>query len=146
MSNTIGQVMPRGNGERILLVEDDADLRQLTERALSGLNYIVVSAEDGPAALERLADHDARSIRFDIVFSDVVMPSGINGIDLYILMCTRYPDTPVLLASGFHNDVLRSTGMSEEDIQQMRILRKPYTRADLAGAINDVLHPGPLLV
>lgn len=142
MSQSSSNAMPQGNGELILLVEDDADLRHLTERALISLNYTVVTAEDGPAAMQALTDHDARSLTFDMVLSDIVMPAGINGIDVYILVSSRYPDTPVLLVSGFPNDVLRKTGMSEEDIQQIRVLKKPYTRAALAAAVNETLHPG----
>jgi CheY-like chemotaxis protein len=130
---------PVGAGQRILIVEDDADLRHLTRYIIDGLNYEVIVAEDGPTALEVLAALDAEGVTVDLVFSDVVMPAGMNGIDLSIAVWGRYPDTPVMLTSGYPDDVLRDAGMSDEDLRQIKVVKKPYSRRQLATAIAEAL-------
>jgi CheY-like chemotaxis protein len=127
---------PKGNGQKILVVEDDPDVRHLTQRILDGLNYEVIVADDGPMALEILAALDESGVTIDLVFSDVVMPAGMNGIDLSIAVWGRYPDTPVMLTSGFPDDVLREAGMSEEDLRHLKVVKKPYSRLQLATSID----------
>ena len=131
----------KGNSEKILVVEDDEDVRRITVRLLKGLNYDVVEANDGPAALRKLAELDESKINVDLVFSDVVMPFGMNGIDLSIAIWGKYPNTPVMLTSGYPEKVLREAGLGEEDLRQIKVIRKPYTRQTLADAIAGVLTP-----
>ncbi|MFT7686674.1 MAG: CheY-like chemotaxis protein, partial [Candidatus Azotimanducaceae bacterium] len=120
-------------------VEDDGDVRRITVRLLEGLNYDVVEANDGPAALRKLAELDEAEIKIDLVFSDVVMPFGMNGIDLSIAIWGKYPTTPVMLTSGYPEKVLREAGLGEEDLRQIKVIRKPYTRKTLSEAIASVL-------
>lgn len=129
----------KGNLEKILVVEDDGDVRRITVRLLEGLNYDVVEANDGPAALRKLAELDEAEIKIDLVFSDVVMPFGMNGIDLSIAIWGKYPTTPVMLTSGYPEKVLREAGLGEEDLRQIKVIRKPYTRKTLSEAIASVL-------
>jgi CheY-like chemotaxis protein len=130
---------PTGAGQKILVVEDDEDLCCLAGHIVTSLDYEVIVAKDGPTALEILASLDADGVTVDLVFSDVVMPAGMNGIDLSIAIWGRYPDTPVMLTSGYPDDVLREAGMSDEDLRQITVVRKPYSRQHLAIAIAEVL-------
>jgi CheY-like chemotaxis protein len=130
---------PTGAGQKILVVEDDEDLRYLAGHIITSLDYEVIVTKDGPTALEILASLDADGVTVDLVFSDVVMPAGMNGIDLSIAIWGRYPDTPVMLTSGYPDDVLREAGMNDEDLRQITVVRKPYSRQHLATAIAEVL-------
>jgi CheY-like chemotaxis protein len=132
----------KGNLEKILVVEDDDDVRRITVRLLEGLNYDVVEANDGPAALKKLAELDEAEIKVDLVFSDLVMPFGMNGIDLSIAIWGKYPTTPVMLTSGYPEKVLREAGLGEEDLRQIKVIRKPYTRRSLSEAISGALAEG----
>lgn len=134
----------KGNQQKILVVEDDEDVRRITVRLLKDLNYDVIEANDGPAALRKLAELDESDIDVDLVFSDVVMPFGMNGIDLSIAIWGKYPSTPVVLTSGYPEKVLRDAGLGEEDLRQIKVIRKPYTRQVLSEAMAGVLNPDAL--
>lgn len=128
--------------KKTLVVEDDEDVRRVTVRLLEGLNYDVVEANDGPAVLRKLAELDEDEIKVDLVFSDVVMPFGMSGIDLSIAIWGKYPTTPVMLTSGYPEKVLREAGLGEEDLRQIKVIRKPYTRKSLSETISEVLAQG----
>lgn len=133
-----GEVRP-GDHERVLVVEDDPDVRKLTVRLLSDLNYEVVEATDGPAALRKLEELDRDGLEVDVVVSDVVMPFGMSGIDLSIAIWGRYPNTPVVLTSGYPEQVLKDAGLSEEDLRDIHLIRKPFSRKTLASTLAEVL-------
>jgi CheY-like chemotaxis protein len=116
-------------GETVLLVEDNAQVRRVTARRLKNLGYTVVEAENAAGAIEQLR---ARS-GIDLVFSDVVMPGGMSGFDLARWMHENVPAIPVLLTSGFAEDVARA---GETPVSDVEILRKPYSGADLARALS----------
>jgi PAS domain S-box-containing protein len=126
---------PRASGERILLVEDNADVREVVRSQLETLGYVVSMVASGPEALAALADQD----RFDLVLSDVVMAGGMSGFDVARWVQTHAPGLRVLLASGYPDAVLRSESPDEP---QPEILRKPFSRAELAQALRRVLDPG----
>ena len=130
---------PIGSGETILLVEDDVDVRFVTCQLLMALNYNVIEAGDGPSALQKLAELDESGDFVDLVFSDIMMPSGMNGIDLSIAISGRYPDTPVMLTSGYPDKTLQEVGMTEEDHRYMHLMRKPYGRKELAFSIHKII-------
>lgn len=132
--------IPVAQGETILLVEDDGEVRQVARARLEALGYTVVEAEDGPAAVRVL--ETGRAI--DAVLSDVVMPGTMSGLDVAKWVRCQRPDVAMLLMSGYPADILEQKG----GIVETRLLRKPHTRADLARAVRDVLdggkpkHPG----
>jgi len=137
-----GNSLPMGSGEKILVVEDDPDVRYVTQHMLKALNYTVIEADDGPSALEKLRELDESGDGVDLVFSDVVMPSGMNGIDLSIAIWGRYPDTPVMLTSGYPDRVLQDAGMTEEDLLYIRLMKKPYGSKELAESIHEMITRG----
>jgi len=110
----------------VLLVEDDVEVATLVEQMLRGLGYDVVHATGANAALGALANDR----RIDLVFSDIMMPGGTNGIALAKQIRTRRPALPVLLTSGF-SEAMRG----EAEALGIPILHKPYGLNELRDAV-----------
>lgn len=123
------------NGETILVVEDDARVRRVTAERLAELGYEVLEANDGPSALELLADADG----IDLLLSDMVMPGGMNGAELADIVRASHPAIRVLLTSGYAEPDLVNRGVG----QGTRWLRKPHSMLELAAAVREVLDAGP---
>ena len=115
----------------VLLVEDDEDVRAATGAMLEELGYKVVAAGSGDAALGVLDD----GAEVDLVFTDVIMASGITGIELTRLINARRPDLPVLLTSGYTAQKLAPDAMNGD----LPLLRKPYTLNQLADALRELV-------
>jgi len=124
-------VLPQGH-ETILAVDDEKGLLELTQASLESLGYCVITASDGQEALVRLANDSS----IGLLFSDVVMPGGMNGYELAERATTIFPNLKVLLTSGYtkktvvHNGLARFTG---------NLLSKPYSQAELAQRVRAVL-------
>ena len=118
------------SGETILIVEDNPEVRAVAVARLERLGYRVVEAGTAAEAMARLKD----GLKVDAVFSDVVMPGELSGFDLARWIRTNRPALPVLLTSGFAEDVARGS-----DPEPLPVLRKPYTQAELASALGDAL-------
>ena len=121
------------SGERVLLVEDRADVRDATRARLEQLGYGVVEAESGAEAIELLR---ASNQNVNIVFSDVVMPGGMSGFDVARWVQSNKPGLKVLLTSGFSEQVASALDGALPDV---KVLRKPYSRIELARALRDAL-------
>ena len=130
-----GQSFPysvaRGN-ERILLVEDDAGVRQMTTSFLRHLGYAVVSAAD-PS--EGLAALQVPGPPFDLLLTDVVMP-GMNGRQLAEQVVAKYPETKVLYMSGYTDDIIVHHGVLDGKVS---FIGKPFTLEQLARKLREVL-------
>jgi PAS domain S-box-containing protein len=113
-------------GKRVLLVEDNDQVRQFAESLLAELGCGVVSASSGAEALELFGREPV-----DILFTDVVMP-GMSGIELAGRARALRPDLPVLLASGYSEEVVRGGAA------QYRMVSKPYGMAQLSAALGEV--------
>ncbi|HLY04752.1 MAG TPA: ATP-binding protein [Rhizomicrobium sp.] len=114
----------------ILLVEDDDEVAALAGEMLNHLGYEVTRAATAAAALGALAN--GRSV--DVVFTDVMMPGGMNGFDLALEIRRRRADLPVLLTSGYADSVAqRATA------EHIRILPKPYGLDELSDALHRVI-------
>jgi CheY-like chemotaxis protein len=123
---------PLGRHETILVVEDDALVRGYVIAQLGGLGYRTLVASDGAAALA-LVDQGAE---FDLLFTDVIMPGGINGRQLADAVAARRPGMKVLYTSGYTDDAIVHEGHLDPGVA---LLRKPYRKADLAQKIREVL-------
>jgi len=132
LPDPLDENVPTSLGETVLLVEDNEEVRQVTRGRLVELGYRVVDVESGSAALEVL--RTGRT--FDVVFSDVVMAGGISGLDLAQWICSHKPDQKVLLTSGYTDEALR---LHEPQLAGLRMLRKPYSRRDLARSLRQAL-------
>ena len=139
-SETGGQreEMPLGNGELVLVVEDDADLREATLNRLEALGYAVLEASNGQAALDLLQAGEP----VDLVFSDIVMPGEVSGFDLEEMVRIRYPGMAVLLTTGHISKPRKGRA---KGIRRAELLKKPYSLTVLAQAIERALSSGRLL-
>lgn len=126
------EAVPASAGECVLLVEDNADVRQVTRTRLEHLGYTVFEAASGPDAVEILSSGPV----VDIIFSDVVMPGGMSGFDVCRWVRMHRPQTRLLLASGFADKALEQQEVPVADVE---ILRKPYGRGELARAMRRAL-------
>jgi CheY-like chemotaxis protein len=117
----------RGEG-RVLVVEDDADVAEVTASLVEHLGYRVLRARSGAEALRLLDAGEA----VDLVFSDVVMPGGMDGTALAAEIRARFPRLPVLLTSGF------SEALHTVD-PRFTLLRKPFEVAELERALRQAL-------
>lgn len=116
----------------ILMVEDDDSVSAMVGEMLSDLGYDVIRAESAKEALSKLAN-DPSAV--DILFSDIIMPGGMSGIDLAREVQRRRPELPILLTTGYG-------GHADLDAHDFPVLRKPYDREQLAAALARVAAQG----
>jgi len=117
-----------GNGEVVLVVEDEERLRHVTAQMLRHLGYRVIEADRAAAALEILT---AQPI--DVVFSDITMPGESDGVGLAAHILQHWPTTKVILTSGFPEAQIIGT-LSDAISERVFTLKKPYRRVELAQA------------
>jgi signal transduction histidine kinase len=127
-----GQVLPRGEAQHILLVEDNNELREAVAGSLESLGYRVSVASSGEEALEQVERLDSS---FELLITDVVMP-GINGRELFEQLCERDAALEVLFISGYTDDVVLRHGIEQGEF---RFLQKPFSIRDLALLVADIL-------
>jgi CheY-like chemotaxis protein len=123
---------PLSQGERVLVVEDDPDVRKLTVDMLADLGYDTVEAADGQAAIEVLK----RADEIDLLFTDVVLPGGMSGIQIAEEAIEQFPGIKILLTSGYAETVLDQHGPVDENIQ---LITKPFRKATLAQTVRAIL-------
>lgn len=124
------RALPNGD-ETVLVVEDDPLVRRYVCQQIADLGYAVVECADAAAALDVLR----RGERIDLLFSDILMPGGMDGIALAAEARRLCPDLRVLLTTG---DAQGSTERAV-DLAGEEMLAKPYRREDLADALRTVL-------
>jgi DNA-binding NtrC family response regulator len=127
------QALARGRGQRVLVVEDQADLRGSVQQVLSEAGYVVTSG-----SAEDLLDKDVEdnTPRPDLLLTDVVMP-GASGPELADMIIQRWPEVRVLYMSGYTDGMLADHGV---DLDQIQLLRKPFATDELLRAVADSLH------
>jgi len=126
---------PRGRGEVILAVEDDADVRRFTVQLLRDLGYTVLEAADGREALRALDLHP--EIR--LLFTDVGLPGGMNGRQLADKAKRGRPDLKVLFTSGYARNAMVHHGRLDPGVE---LIGKPFTFPALAAKIRAMLDAG----
>ena len=123
--------LPTGT-ETILVVDDEIELLKLAEIYLNQLGYKVYTAENAQQALKVFNEHND----IECLFSDVVMPGGINGYELAEKLTKIKPQLKVLLTSGFTSKAVAENGQAR--FSQM-LLNKPYRKIELAQRIRAIL-------
>jgi CheY-like chemotaxis protein len=118
--------------EVILLVEDNAPVREFAKTQLLHLGYQVLEAANGKDALAILREH----LEIELLFTDVVMPGGLNGRELAHEARRLYPMLKVLFCSGYAESAILHLGLLDENVQ---LLNKPYSRLQLARRIRGML-------
>ena len=125
------------SGEAVILaVDDNPDVRATVVVQLRGLGYRVREADSAHSALEILESTD----RIDLLFTDIIMPGGLNGKELATKARIKRPDLRVLFTSGFPGT---STGPGTRFDEGDVLLSKPYRKRDLAKAVEEVLTAQP---
>jgi PAS domain S-box-containing protein len=125
------QAIP-GGSERILVVEDNEDILEVTSAMLTTFGYRVLCARNGAEAIQMLQSGQ----EFDLLFSDVVMPNGMNGVELAGEARRLSKGIKILLTSGYAGDVLQR----HQAVDEFPIIDKPYRLADLARRLRSSLH------
>jgi signal transduction histidine kinase len=123
------EVTPTGH-ETVLVVEDNAEVLELAVATISDLGYRVLTAADGPSALKIVQGDEP----IDLLFSDIVMPGGMNGFELINRARVIRQDLKSLVTSGYAN--VHRPGADRPDVP---LLLKPYRRGDLAQSIRMAL-------
>jgi len=113
-------------------VEDNAPVREFAKTQLLYLGYRVLEAANGKDALAILREHP----EIDLLFTDVVMPGGLNGRELAQEARKLYPALEVLFCSGYAESAVLHLGLLNEHVQ---LLNKPYSRLQLARRIRGML-------
>lgn len=123
--------LPRGNGETVLVVDDEANLVEIAEAYLQDLGYATVAAADPREALRII---EARA-DIDLLFTDMVMPHGIDGFALERKLRELGRPARVLFTSGFTDQIYAEGGAR----LQAQLLGKPYSKAELARRVRQTL-------
>ena len=111
----------------VLVVDDSADVAEVTSSLFEHLGYDTVYQDSADAALKLLAN----GTKVDLVFSDIVMPGTIDGVGLASEIRSRYPSLPVILTTGYSD-------AAQAAPSDLKILRKPFDTDALRSFIQDV--------
>lgn len=117
-------------GQTILLVEDSDDVRALASEQLAAIGYKVISAASGEEALLKL-----ENIKVDLLFTDMVMPGGMSGLELVEKFNEWHPETPVLMTTGYNEDLVADIPRGT----RLDVIGKPYRREELADRVRTAL-------
>jgi CheY-like chemotaxis protein len=122
-----------GGRETVLLVEDEKAVRMMASLCLRKFGYRVLEAADG---LEAIAVWDRHGPEIDLLFSDMVMPNGMTGLDLAERFKQGKPELKVIVTSGYSVDLRRTAGSAAPGFMY---LAKPYEMKNLAAAVRACL-------
>lgn len=120
----------RGGHERVLLVEDDPDIRRYLKWVLARWGYQVQTAENGDKALDLWR---TAATNFDLLLTDMIMPGGLNGLELAGRLRKERPNLKVIHMSGYHPEVAGKSQVPG------RFLQKPFSAETLNRAMRDCL-------
>jgi CheY-like chemotaxis protein len=122
----------RGRGETVLLVEDEEQVRHLTERILTDHGYSVIAACGGPEAIQTCSE---RVDDVDLLLTDVIMPQ-MSGSELAERLRGERPDLAVLYMSGYTGDTIARQRVLPEDVA---LVEKPFSQTSLLHSIDEAL-------
>jgi CheY-like chemotaxis protein len=118
--------------ETVLAVDDEQDILDNVAAMLRDLGYRVLTADSAGAALAMLDGQE----RIDLLFTDVIMPGAVSATELAECACRAHPGIRVLFTSGYTDNAVIHNGRLDEGV---KLLSKPYGRAELASAVRAVL-------
>jgi CheY-like chemotaxis protein len=122
--------MEKGTGEAILVVEDNPAVRRVVLRQLNELGYRTLESSGAREALDILGREQVH-----LMFTDIVMAGGIDGVELGRIAIDRWPALKVVLTSGFPQARLDDS----DTLKCLWLLSKPYSQAELAAMLRAVL-------
>ena len=126
-----------GAGQKVLVIEDDSDVREITTASLEKLGYQVIDGDDGSGVMD-ISDDNLQNV--DLLLSDVVLPGGMNGADIAARLKEKNQDLKVLLITGYADQNILHSAMSEK---QFDLLQKPFEFHELARKVNEILSGDP---
>ena len=126
------KVLPNGNGERILVIDDVKDQRNISSQMLQRLGYQVKTVSSGEKAIEYLKGNDA-----DLLLLDMIMDPGIDGYETYRRIVSFKPNQKAVIASGFSES---QRARDTQDLGAGMYLKKPYSLDQLANAVHGELN------
>jgi CheY-like chemotaxis protein len=118
--------------ERVLIVEDEPDLMDVAASLFTSMGYEVLTAASGQEAIDVMKQSGV-----DILFTDVVMPNGMSGIELAIYTREHFPAIKIMLASGYPPPALRQR--HGVDLSEFAFVNKPYRLSDLARTLRSAM-------
>jgi CheY-like chemotaxis protein len=113
---------------RVLIVEDDELVAELAAGMLAELGFEAMIAHSAKEALDRLAGGEKPKL----IFTDIIMPGGITGLELAQKVRARFPELPILLTTGYSEEAVKTHGFP--------VLQKPYELDSLVGALQTLLN------
>lgn len=116
----------------ILVVEDDDNVRSVAAHMLVDAGFEVVTARNGKTGLEQFLKHP----EIDLVFSDIVMPGGMNGIEMAKRILRKKPNAPILLATGYTEKALKD---SISKLENIMCISKPYDTNEVPKVVNSLI-------
>jgi PAS domain S-box-containing protein len=119
----------------VLVVDDEVDLLEVALAYLAEMGFTAFEAKDGASALEVLAQRSD----IDLMVTDIVMPGGMNGVELAKKALALHPDLKIIYSSGFPSEALAEKSMPLVDGP---LLRKPYQRTEFAAIVHSVMESG----
>ncbi|MCP4291433.1 MAG: response regulator [bacterium] len=122
---------------RVLIIDDEAEIRRNLTVGLTQEDYTVVACPDGLSAIHELNQARAKGLAYDFMVTDIFMPD-IDGLKILKVIKNQYPELPVLVITGFGDERLEVTALSEENTG---FLDKPFEISELVNALNE-LSPG----
>ena len=125
-----------GNGETILLVEDEQLVQKFIKQSLTFLGYQIICVNSGAEALQEMVQ---RNNEVKLVISDIVLSDDMNGFELGAELFKRFPSTRILYISGYALDALNTLKKHRVDSHDVEILEKPFTLENLALHISQRL-------
>lgn len=134
VKNNKKDLMLNRGKETLLVVDDEVAILDLARELLERMDYRVLTATNGKQALEILQQEPD----IDLLFSDVVMPGGLNGYELAEQARCKYPELRVLLTSGYTGKVMEVSNSSQSGLNT-NILNKPYSYNELATRVRAIL-------
>ena len=114
----------------VLVVDDEASVREFVERALNYAGYAVTAVDSGHAALQELGRKD-----YDLILTDIVMPD-LDGIALALKVAKQYPKTKVMIMTGYANQRERAHNL---DFLAHDVVAKPFTLEEIGQKVHKVL-------
>jgi len=133
VAHDVAEKMPRPSPARILVVDDDPDVRRVLEESLRGLGYTVVLAENGTVGLEMLGGAEA-GLMPDLLIVDYAMP-GMTGAELSKRARAMNASLPIIFASGY----AETSALERAADEKTFVLRKPFRLSELQRALSRAL-------
>jgi CheY-like chemotaxis protein len=128
-----------GGNETILVVEDEAVVRDVARLILEGCGYQIIEAANGREALDVWKRQNGK---IDLVITDMVMPEGVSGVELAEKLLAQRPDLKIIFSSGYTVDEISTGFLSRTN--NARFIQKPYTRALLTKTVRQALDGKPV--